>query len=114
MKSVVILLRHTPLNHIKNLEAFRLGLGLTLGHNEVVVAMLDEGVFNAAPFRPGVVDRPEVDEFLGYYGDVGVRMVAERESVERFGLGTLRGGVEVLDRKSIVDALRQADVVIPF
>lgn len=114
MKHVVILLRHTPLNHIKNLEAFRLGLGLTLGHNEVTVAMLDEGVFNAVPFRPEVVDRPEVSDFVNFYEAVGVRQLAEREALERYGITQLRDDVQAVDRKEVLDALRSADVVIPF
>lgn len=114
MKRVVLVLRHTPLNHIKNLEAFRLGLGLTLSNNEVTVAMVDEGVLNAIELRPEVVDRPSVDSFLDFYEDVGIRSVADRASAERFGLAALRKGVELVDRKEIVDAIRQADVVIPF
>ncbi|MDH5527353.1 MAG: DsrE family protein [Nitrospirota bacterium] len=114
MKHVVLLLRHTPLNHIKNLEAFRLGLGLTLGHNEVTVAMLDEGVFNAVSFHPEVVDRPEVAEFVSYYEAVGVRQLVERESLEKYGVTRLREDVQTVDRKEIIATLRTADVVIPF
>jgi sulfur relay (sulfurtransferase) DsrF/TusC family protein len=114
MKRVLLLLRHTPLNHIKNLEAFRLGLGLTLSNHEVTVAMVDEGVFNAIDLKPEVVDRPQVDAFLDLYDDVGVRSIAEREAVERHGIEALRKGVEVVDRKVILEAVRAADVVIPF
>jgi sulfur relay (sulfurtransferase) DsrF/TusC family protein len=114
VKRVVLILRHTPLNHIQNLEAFRIGLGLTLSNNEVTVAMVDEGVFNAVEMRPELVDRPSVESFLGFYEDVGVRQLADREAVERYGLSTLRKGVAVVDRKEIVDAVRLAHVVIPF
>lgn len=114
MKRVVVLLRHTPLNHIKNLEAFRLGLGLTLSNNEVTVAMVDEGVFNALDFQPEVVERPEVASFLGLYEDVGIRSIADREALERHGVRAVRKGIEAVDRKAIVEAIRAADVVIPF
>lgn len=114
MKRVVLLLRHTPLNHIKNLEAFRLGLGLTLSNNEVTVAMVDEGVFNAIDFRPEVVERPQVESFLSFYEDVGIRSVADREALQRHGITALRKGVEAVDREAIVQAIRGADVVIPF
>ncbi|MFQ5508339.1 MAG: DsrE family protein [Leptospirillia bacterium] len=114
MKNVVLLLRHTPLNHIKNLEAFRLGLGLTLSNNEVTVAMIDQGVFNALDFRPEVVGRPSVDSFLDFYGDVGVRSLVDREGVAQAGISTLREGVEAVDRKEIIEMLRSADLVIPF
>ena len=73
-------LRNAPLNHIKNLEAFRIGLGLTLSSNEVTVAMVDEGVFNAVEMRPELVERPSVEAFLGFYDDVGVRQLADREA----------------------------------
>jgi sulfur relay (sulfurtransferase) DsrF/TusC family protein len=114
MKRVVLVLRHTPLNHIKNLEAFRLGLGLTLSNNEVTVAMLGEGVFNALDFRPEIVDRPAVDSFLNFYEDVGIHSLAEAESLERYGVGPLRKGVEAAPRAAILEAVRAADVVIPF
>jgi sulfur relay (sulfurtransferase) DsrF/TusC family protein len=114
MKRVVLVLRNTPLNHIKNLEAFRLGLGLTLSHNEVTVALVDAGVFNGIELRPEIVDRPQVASFLGLYDDVGIRTLAEKESLERYGVAALRKGVEVVERAAIVEAIRQADVVIPF
>lgn len=114
MKRVVLLLRHTPLNHIKNLEAFRLGLGLTLGNNEVTVAMVDEGVFNAVDMQPEVVDRPSVEAFLTYYEDVGVRSIVDRAGLERHGITGLREGVEAVDRKEILELMRGADFVIPF
>jgi sulfur relay (sulfurtransferase) DsrF/TusC family protein len=114
MKRVVLVLRRTPLNHIKNLEAFRLGLGLTLSNLEVTVAMVDEGVFNAIEMKPEIVDRPGVDAFLTYYEDVGIRLLAEREALERHGVTALRKGVEAVDRKAIVETIRHADVVIPF
>ncbi|MBI5136229.1 MAG: DsrE family protein [Nitrospirae bacterium] len=114
MKRVVLVLRHTPLNHIKNLEAFRLGLGLTLSNNEVTVVMVDEGVLNAIDFRPEVIDRPSVAAFLDFYEDVGIRSMADQGAAERFGVTRIRKGVELVDHKLIVDAIRQADVVIPF
>lgn len=114
MKRVVLLLRHTPLNHIKNLEAFRLGLGLTLSNNEVTVAMMGEGVFNAINFRPEVVDRPSVEEFLSYYEAVGIRSVAEEEAVRQYHIASLRDGVALESRKAILDTIRRADIVIPF
>ncbi len=114
MKRVVLLLRHTPLNHIKNLEAFRLGLGLTLSNNEVTVAMMGEGVFNAINFAPEVVDRPSVAEFLGYYEAVGIRSVAEEEAVQKYKIDSLRDDVTLESRKTILDIVRSADVVIPF
>ena len=114
MKRCVLILRHAPLNHIKNLEAFRIGLGLTLSSNEVTVAMVDEGVFNAVEMRPELVERPSVEAFLGFYDDVGVRQLADREALEKYGVETLRKGVAAVDRGEIVAAIRQADVVIPF
>ena len=114
MKRVVVILRHTPLNHIKNLEAFRLGLGLTLSNNEVTVAMVDEGVLNAINLKPEIVDRPSVSSFLEYYEDVGIRSIADKDSVKRFGLTELRDEVVLVERQEIIDAIRDAEVVIPF
>jgi sulfur relay (sulfurtransferase) DsrF/TusC family protein len=114
VKRVVLILRNASLNHIKNLEAFRIGLGLTLSNNDVTVAMVDEGVFNAVEMRPELVDRPVVDSFLGFYEDVGVRQIADRQALARHGLATLRKGVDAVDRKEIVEEIRRADVVIPF
>jgi sulfur relay (sulfurtransferase) DsrF/TusC family protein len=114
VKHCVLILRNAPLNHIKNLEAFRIGLGLTLSSNEVTVAMVDEGVFNAVEMRPELVERPSVEAFLGFYDDVGVRQLADREALERYGVEKLRNGVAAVDRGEIVAAIRQADVVIPF
>ncbi len=114
MKRVVIVLRHTPLNHIKNLEAFRLGLGLTLSNNEVTVAMVDQGVLNGIPLQPEIVDRPSVASFLDFYGDVGIRSLADRTAIDRYNIRQLRDGVEAVDRKVILDVIRDADVVIPF
>jgi sulfur relay (sulfurtransferase) DsrF/TusC family protein len=114
MKRVVLVLRRTPLNHIKNLEAFRLGLGLTLSNLDVTVVMVDEGVFNAIEMKPEIVDRPQVDSFLNYYEDVGVQLLAEREALDKYGVNTLRKGVEAVERQAIVEVIRGADVVIPF
>ncbi len=114
MKHVVLVLRHTPLNHIKNLEAFRLALGLTLSDNEVVVAMVDEGVLNAIPMEPEIVGRPGVASFLDFYGDVGIRLLADQASLDRYRVKHLREGVETIERKVITDIIRSYDVVIPF
>lgn len=114
MKKVAVVLRKTPFGTLRNSEALRMSVGLTLAENAVQVLFVSDGVYMLLPTSPQLVGSPEVAQHLETLKLLGHQLVAEEEALEERGLANLKYDAEIVSRRQIADILAASDVVIPW
>lgn len=113
-KKVAVILRHSPFNTLKSVEAFRLGIGLTLEGNRVELLLMEEGVWNALFMESGLLGRPDVDQFIQTMELCGVSGYVDSEALPPPYHPKIRGEFKKKTRGELLQIIDQADIVIPF
>ena len=114
MKEVTVVIRKSPFNTLRNSEALRMSVGLTLAENRVRVIFVDDGVYTLLPTSPEVIGSPMLRKHLEMLRLLGCPRLAEEESLEERGLKTLGYEVEIKPRMEIARLIAGSDVVIPW
>ena len=114
MKRVVVLIREAPLLTVRTAEALRMAVGMTLSDHAVQVLYLESGAHGALDLKPEAIAQPGVQQSLELFEGMKVRQCVEREALEPWAVPLLRKGVELIDRRTVLERVRQADVVIAF
>ena len=115
-KKVVVLIRHSPLNSIRNSEGLRQSVGLTLADNAVTVILLDGAAWLATSVAPGLIGGGEVKKHIQTLPLLKGRVLVEKESLERHGIdqGSVTKGIEVVDRDAVTEEITEAGAVVAF
>lgn len=109
-----MVLRRAPVSSLRNSEALRMSVGLTLADNDVTVIFMGDGVYTLLSLKPERVGSPEMAKHLETLEAMGCRLVAEAEAVEERGLGELAWKVERLPREAIARVLAEAGAAITY
>lgn len=113
-RKVCVVLRRVPVSSLRNSEALRMSVGLTLADNDVAVVFLGDGVYTLAALKPELLPSADVAKHLEALGMLGCRLVAEGEALEERELGELAWSVERLARGDIARMLAEAEAVIAY
>jgi sulfur relay (sulfurtransferase) DsrF/TusC family protein len=115
-KRIVVVVRHSPFNTARDEEALRVAVGLTIANPDPAVLLLDDAVWLALPLAPEAIDRPQVRKHWETLADLGLRRLAERESLRERGITPerLAAGVETVSRSEVADLLAVADAVLVY
>ena len=113
-KHVLFTLNHAPFGSVYHSEGVRAALGATAGieENTVDVVYLGDGVY----YTLKNVDRSDSRIFLETLSTLGVKLKAERESLEERGVGAeeIAEDVEIISRAEVRGLIDKADLVIGF
>jgi sulfur relay (sulfurtransferase) DsrF/TusC family protein len=115
-QTVTVVITRTPFNTIRNSEALRMSVGLTLcEENRVQVVFVGEGVYTLAPLKPEAVDSPETEKHLQTLKLLNCRMVAEKEAVEeRLREINPRRDVELMPGEEVFNLINNSRTVIRY
>jgi sulfur relay (sulfurtransferase) DsrF/TusC family protein len=113
-REVCVVLRRVPVSSLRNAEALRMSVGLTLAENNVTVVFAGDGVYTLLPIKPERLGSPEVAKHLETLEMMGCRLVADADAIESRGLEELAWGVEQLPRAEIARLLAGAGAVITY
>jgi sulfur relay (sulfurtransferase) DsrF/TusC family protein len=113
-KNIAVIIRHSPLNTIRSVEAFRLGIGLTLEGNRVDLFLMENGAWNALSISPNSLQRPDVDQFIQSMELCGVKGYVDSIELPPTYLLQIRKEFQIRSKEEMFRIIRQADVVIPF
>ena len=115
-RNVVVVLRESPLNSIRNTEGLRHCVGLTLDDNHVTALLVDAAVWLAHPMSPALVEAGDVKKPLDMLALLKMRVIVEKESLELWGLqqGVVVKGVEIMTRDAVSELLAAADIAYAF
>lgn len=113
-KHILFTLNHAPFGSVYHSEGLRAALGATAGieENTVDVVYLGDGVY----YTLENVDRSDSRVFLETLSTLGVKLKAERESLEERGVSAeeIAKDVEVISRAEVRGLIDRADLVINF
>lgn len=114
MKKATVIVRKSPFNTLRNSEALRMGVGLTLRDNEVMVVFIDDGVHLLRQTSPSLIGSPEVRKHIEAIHALGHKLIAERESLEERGIESVDNRVDIRPRAEIANILAQSDAIIVY
>jgi sulfur relay (sulfurtransferase) DsrF/TusC family protein len=109
-----VIVKESPFNTLRCVEALRMGLGLTLTENSVKLLFLEDGLFCLSPLRAEVIRRPGMEEFFKYCQQLSIPLLADQEGLSRLKLEPIRSGVKVVSHEEALSEISEAGVVIPF
>jgi tRNA 2-thiouridine synthesizing protein C len=113
-KMISVILRKAPFRTVKNTEALRMSLGLTLRDDKVQVIFLEDGVYTLLKTSPEAIDSPSLARHIETLQGLDSLFIAELESLEERGIKELSIPVEIKTRAEIAGLLTQSDVVIAY
>lgn len=114
-KTISVVLRKTPFNTLRNAEALRMGVGLTLQDDRVQVVFVEDGVYTLLNSKPEIIDSPELIKHLETLQQLDCPLIVEKESLEeRNLLGVLRDPVQVKTRDEVSLILANSTILIVY
>ena len=113
-KKVAVVVRTGPFNTLKSVEAFRMGVGLTLEGNHVDILLMDDGVWNALRATSGQLERPDAEQFIRSLEICGIGAYVDSERLPSAYHPKIREGIGRKTKKELVRMIDQAEVVIPY
>ena len=113
-KTISVLLRKAPFDTVRNADALRMSLGLTLRDDKVQVIFLEDGVYTLLKTSPEAIGSAPVARHIETLQSLDCPLVVERESLEERGLGQLSLPVEIKTRAEIAGLLAQSHIVISY
>jgi sulfur relay (sulfurtransferase) DsrF/TusC family protein len=115
MKKVAIIIRALPFNTIRNAEALRCAVGLTLEEeNKIQVLFIDDGVWTASSLDCNLAKKHELDKHVETLIMMEVELIAEQEALATRDIKISRTEIKVQPRQTINQIIKEADVVMPF
>lgn len=113
-KTISVLLRKAPFDTVRNAEALRMSLGLTLRDDRIQIIFLEDGVYTLLKTSPEAIGSPSLARHLETLQGLDCPLVVEKESLEERGLGQLSLPVEIKTRAEIAALLAQSYIVISY
>jgi len=114
MKKICVIIRNLPLGTVKNSEALRMSVGLTIEEgNQVNVIFTDEGVLTLTQLKPEIVGMPSFRKPLETLTALEIPLYAEKEAVDERKITTPEG-VELKTTNEIYEIIKEQDTIIPF
>ena len=116
VKKVLVLIRRSPLNSVKNAEALRQSVGLTLAENEITVLFIDAGAWLSVPLSPEVIAGGQIGKHIDALIMLQARLKVEGESLDSYGIDRAQviDGIEIVSEEDVAAEITSADAVIPF
>ena len=114
MKKVTVVLQKSPFNTLRNSEALRMSLGLTLANNAVSVIFTSDAVYNLLPAFPENIKSPAFGRHIEMLNTLKCKLIAEKESMEERGIKEAKFSVEVKSRDEIFKLLKESKAVITY
>jgi len=115
MKKVAIVIQALPFNTMRNSEALRCAVGMTIEEeNKIQVLFLDDGVWTAASLDCKAAKNQELDKHIETLGMMEVELIAEEEALAKRGVKISRKELTTKPREVINQIIFEADVVIAF
>jgi sulfur relay (sulfurtransferase) DsrF/TusC family protein len=115
MKKIAIIIRALPFNTIRNSEALRCAVGMTIEEeNKIQVFFIDNGVWTAASLDSKAAQARELNKHEETLEMMEVELIAEEEALAKRGVKVSRKEIITKPRQSINQAIKEADVVISF
>lgn len=113
-KQVAVIIRTSPFNTLKSVEAFRLGIGLTLAGNRVDLLLMEEGVWNALFANSSLLNRPDANQFIQSMELCGVNGYVDVGNLPASYHQNIRREFQKKTKEDMFNIIHKADIVVPY
>lgn len=115
MKKIAIVIRALPFNTIRNSEALRCAVGLTIEEeNQIQVFFIDDGVWTASSLDSIAAKNNDLDKHVETLEMLGVELIVEQEALIKRDIKVSKEGIIAMHIEAVNQAIREADAVIAF
>lgn len=114
MKNIVVIIRNSPFNTIKNSEGLRMSVGLTLKDDKVTVVFMDNGVWSATELNPEVINALDTEKQFEALKMLNCEIIADAQSLEERNISKTLDFIIIKNREEISKLIAESDIVIPF
>lgn len=115
MKNVVVVIQKLPFNTIRNQEALRCAVGLTLEEeNKIKVVFINDGVFTLYSLDSKLAHSYNLPKHIETIIMMGGELIAEEEALASRDIKLNKEMINILPRERINQAIKEADVVMVF
>mgnify|MGYP001589460920 CR=1 FL=1 len=112
MKKIAVVIRKSPFNTLRNSEALRMSVGLTLAENSVSVFFVDDGVYILLLNQPEIIKSPVINKHIETLCLLNGKLIADEESLKERNLDNLKYKVAVMSSNEVFNMIEKSDVVI--
>ena len=100
---------------MRNFEALRMTVGLTMSDNEKTLVLVEDAAYLvSAKAHPEAVHRFDPSRHLEFLDDMEFPMWVEKESMAERGIQELRFQAEVKSRAEIAALLAESDAAVTY
>ena len=115
MKEVIVVIRKSPFNTIRNSEALRMCVGLTLEENKITVVFLGESVYLMQENSPELISSGIIHKHIETLQLLKHRLIVEKEAFEKLDKKKIKyNNVEIMDQSQIAEIVSNGDAVITY
>lgn len=114
MKKVTVVLQKSPFNTLRNSEALRMSLGLTLANNAISIIFTSDAVYNLLPAFPENINSPVFGRHIEMLNTLKCKLIAEKESLEERDVKDIKYNIEIKERSEVFKFIKESNTVITY
>ncbi len=111
---LVTMMRHSPFSTVRNFEALRSCVGLSMGDSPLTMLFVEDGVYTLSAKGKPVLDGFDWNKHLEMLKELDFQLVVEKESADERGVTEFNWEPEVMSREQVAALLKDAKAVITY
>ncbi|MHB8173099.1 MAG: DsrE family protein [Nitrospirota bacterium] len=112
--NLVIMMRHSPFSTVRNFEALRSCVGLSMGDSPLTMLFVEDGVYTVSAKGKPVLDGFDWNKHLEMLKELDFALVVDKDSANERGVTEFNWEPEVMSREQIATLLKDAKAVITY
>ena len=112
--NLVTMMRRSPFSTVRNFEALRSCVGLSMGDAPLTMLFVEDGVYTLSAKGKPVLDGFDWNKHLEMLKELDFQFVVEKESADERGVTEFNWEPDVMSREQVAALLKDAKAVITY
>ncbi|MGA2193012.1 MAG: DsrE family protein [Nitrospirota bacterium] len=112
--NIVIMLRHSPYSSVRNFEALRSCVGLSMGDSPLTMVFVEDGVYSLSAKGRPVIEGFDWNKHLEMLKELEFPLVVDKASADERGVTEFNHEPEIKSTEEIAAILKDAKAVITY
>jgi sulfur relay (sulfurtransferase) DsrF/TusC family protein len=112
--NLVIMMRHSPFSTVRNFEALRSCVGLSMGDDPLTMLFVEDGVYTVSAKGKPVLEGFDWNKHLEMLKELDFQLVVDKQSADERSVTEFNWEPEVMSREQIASLLKDAKAVITY
>ena len=112
--NLVIMMRHSPFSTVRNFEALRSCVGLSMGDDPLTMLFVEDGIYTVSAKGKPVLEGFDWNKHLEMLKELEFQLVVDKQSADERGVAEFNWEPEVMSREQIAALLKDAKAVITY